>query len=193
MMFEELLKNYYQVILADPPWPGHKKGWTARSGRGFTVEEHYPSMNREELLSLPIRNLATDNSLLFLWVRSPRLGLGLEVMKAWGFTYKTVVFVWVKLDPLAQTPFIGLGYWTQTSVELCLLGKRGNPKRKEAGMRQLITASRREHSRKPDEQYERIERMVEGPYLELFARQRRPGWDSWGLEVDKFKTGNVNQ
>jgi N6-adenosine-specific RNA methylase IME4 len=114
-----------------------------------------------------------------MWAVASHLERATDLALAWGFSYKTTAFVWVK-------PSIGMGYWTRKQTEICLLFTRGKPRRVNAGVSELIEAPRREHSRKPDEQYERIERLVAGPYLELFARQRRLGWDAWGLEVDKF-------
>ena len=115
----------------------------------------------------------------------------LPLIDAWGFTYKTCAFCWVKGEGLPLFPDdiktqVGMGYWSRANTEVCLLATRGSPKRLNADVRQVILDKRREHSRKPDEIYERIERLVEGPYLEMFARQRRDGWDQFGLEVDKF-------
>jgi N6-adenosine-specific RNA methylase IME4 len=115
----------------------------------------------------------------------------LEVMAAWGFTYKTIGFVWAKTTSRTDMSWapkyhMGLGYWTRANVEIVLLGVRGKPKRTGKGVRQLIVAPKREHSRKPDEFYERAERLCDGPYLELFSRQSRPGWSAFGNEVGKF-------
>src|SRR4029079_10775122 len=123
----------------------------------------------------------------------PVLEWSLRTITAWGFAYKTGGFVWAKAHAgqieMFQDevqPLMGTGYWTRANTEVCLLATRGKPKRLNADVRQAIIAPRREHSRKPDGIHERIERLVAGPYLELFARQRRPGWDCWGNEVDKF-------
>ena len=112
-------------------------------------------------------------------------------MTAWGFMYKTVAFNWVKLNKngeakrVADDPFFtGLGYWTRANPELCLLGTRGRPKRKSKAVRRLVVSERREHSRKPDEVHDRIERLVDGPYLELFAREKRGRWDGIGDQLD---------
>ena len=184
-MFEELPEHHYRVILADPPWQGYGPHGMAISGMYHTTEDHYHTMCVDEICNLPAGDLAARDSLLLLWARSPRLREALQVMRAWGFEYKTIAFVYVKLDK-KSIPIMGLGYWTRTSAEVCLLGKRGKPHRVANNVKQMILTRRREHSRKPDEQYDRIEQMIEGPYLELFARQRRPGWDAWGDEVDKF-------
>jgi N6-adenosine-specific RNA methylase IME4 len=105
--------------------------------------------------------------------------------------YKTCAFSWLKADPyrlFADEPavYMGLGYWTRANTEACLLGTRGKKKRRDNSVRQGIIAPKRQHSRKPDEIHSRIERLVSGPYLELFARQQRPGWTVWGNETDKF-------
>lgn len=114
-------------------------------------------------------------------------------MKAWDFEYKTCGFCWVKahanqIDMFRDDiePHMTLGYWTRSNSEVCLLATRGKPRRRATDVKQAIIEPRREHSRKPDEIHERIERLVAGPYLELFARQQRPGWDCWGNETDKF-------
>ncbi len=116
------------------------------------------------------------------------------VIKQWGFEYKTCGFAWMKADVSTVDLFggsvqthMGLGYWTRANSEVCLLATRGSPKRLNADVRQGIIAPRREHSRKPDGVHERIERLVGGPYLELFARQERSGWTVWGNETNKFK------
>lgn len=151
-------------------------------------------MSLPEIEELPVRDLAARSCCLFMWVTWPFLKAGLEVIEAWGFTYKTCAFAWMKanasqLDLLRDDmdPAMLTGYWTRANSEVCLLATCGKPTRRDAGVRQGIIEPRREHSRKPDCVYERIERLVDGPYLELFARTRREGWDCWGRETDKFK------
>jgi N6-adenosine-specific RNA methylase IME4 len=119
-----------------------------------------------------------------MWATNPTLPQALEVITAWGFTYKTVAFTWAKTTKDGSGFPIGCGFWTRANPEMCLLGTRGHPKRLSASVRQLIVSPRREHSRKPDEIYDQIEELVAGPYLELFARSQRPGWDAWGNEVE---------
>jgi N6-adenosine-specific RNA methylase IME4 len=121
---------------------------------------------------------------LFLWATDPSLPQALEVMAAWGFVYKTVAFTWAKTTKDGTGFPIGCGYWTRANPEQCLLATRGRPQRLSRAVPQLVLAPRREHSRKPDQVYERIEALVPGPYLELFAREQRPGWDSRGYEVE---------
>ena len=115
----------------------------------------------------------------------PLLREALQVMDAWGFEYRTTAFTWAKVNR-DGSPYMGLGYWTRGNAELCLFGKRGTPKRIAQDVPQLIIERRREHSRKPDCVHQRIERLVAGPYLELFGRQSRPGWTVWGNEATKF-------
>lgn len=171
----------YGVIYADPPW-----GFKVRSdkGMGRSAEAHYDTMSLEDVKAMPVQDMAAPDCVLLLWVTDPFLALGLDVIDAWGFAYKTIGFYWAKTGKTPGTFPIGTGYWTRANPELCLLATRGRPKRLNADVRKLIMAPRREHFRKPDEAYDRIERLVAGPYLELFARQRRAGWDSLGAEVD---------
>lgn len=174
--------GHYGVILADPPW-----AFSVRSpkGMGRSAENHYPTMPIAEIKRLPVADLAAKDCVLLMWVTDPFLSAGFDVLKAWGFAYKTVGFYWTKTNR-DGSPFTGTGYWTRANPEQCLLATRGNPKRVDKGVSRLIVSRRREHSRKPDEQYERIERLCRGPYAELFARSSRPGWDSWGNQVGKF-------
>jgi N6-adenosine-specific RNA methylase IME4 len=129
------------------------------------------------IASLPVGALAARDCALFLWTIDSHFAVALAVGRAWGFEYKTRAFEWFK------GPKIGMGYWTRKQTESCLLFTRGKPRRLGKGVRQVIEAPRREHSRKPDETYDRIEALVGGPYVELFARSRRPGWHAWGNEV----------
>ena len=173
--------HHYHVILADPPWTF---ATYSQKGKGRSAEAHYDCMSIADIKSLPVADWAASDCALFLWVTDPTLPQALEVLAAWGFVYKTVAFTWVKTTR-DGTPFpIGCGYWTRANPELCLLGTRGRPQRLSRSVRQLVFAPRREHSRKPDEVYELIEKLVAGPYLELFGRAPRAGWDSWGKEAE---------
>jgi N6-adenosine-specific RNA methylase IME4 len=151
-------------------------------------------MKEEELNALPVGDLAADDCVLFLWTCWPVLPWSLRTIEAWGFTYKTCGFAWVKahakqIDMFRDDiePHMTLGYWTRSNSEVCLLATKGNPKRRATDVRQAIIEPRREHSRKPDCVPSRIERLVAGPYLELFARTQRPGWTVWGNQTDKFQ------
>lgn len=182
----------YQVIYADPPWrfkswsdEGKDRSPDAMVRQKGLAERHYATMDKASIcglldeLELPIARDAT----LLLWAVDCMLPEALEVMEAWGFQFKTVAFTWAKTNRTKPGYSVGLGYWTRGNPEMCLLGTRGSPKRKSAAVRQLIVSERREHSRKPDEAYERIETLLDGPYIELFARNRRPGWESRGNQL----------
>jgi N6-adenosine-specific RNA methylase IME4 len=191
-MFAEFPKHHYGAILADPPWIFDVWGDSADSNR--SAEQHYDCMTTAEISNLPVAALAADDCVLFLWICWPMMPQALDVMKAWDFTYKTCAFSWMKADASQVDMFpdnypvqVGTGYWTRANSEVCLLGTRGSPKRINNDVRQGIIAPRREHSRKPDGVHERIERLVAGPYLELFARQRRSNWSAWGNETEKFQ------
>lgn len=201
----------FPVILADPPWrfaTFSEKGrgrcpdgpLTRNESRQNSPARHYDTMSLEEIKALPVAASAAKDCVLLMWAVDPLLPAALEVGAAWGFKFKTIAFVWAKerrttskrgaafTNPDEQRFPMGTGYWTRANPELCLLFTRGHPKRVSASVRKLLIAPRREHSRKPDEQYDRIEALVDGPGLELFARQNgRPGWTCWGNETDKFE------
>lgn len=179
----------YGAILIDPPWSF--KAWSGDALPSRVADAHYQTMTMADIAALPIAENAAEDCALFCWICWPTLPDALEIIKGWGFTYKTCGFNWIKGNSLPLFPDdfkdkMGLGYWTRANSEVCLLATRGKPKRKNADVRQVIQSPLREHSRKPDDQYARIERLVDGPYLEMFARQRYPGWDVWGNETDKF-------
>jgi N6-adenosine-specific RNA methylase IME4 len=191
--FAALPRNHFHVVLVDPPW--HFQTWS-RNGRDRSPDQHYQTMQLVDLAALPVADLVATDSVLLLWATWPLLPEALALIQAWGFKYKTCAFAWMKADPYRlfaddATPFAGLGYWTRANTEPCLLATRGKPKRLNADVRQGIIRPRREHSRKPDDIYARIERLVPGPYCELFARQTRPGWTCWGNELDKFTRYNI--
>lgn len=140
----------YQIIYVDPPW--NYKVYS-KKGLGRSAESHYPTMSIEDICALPVGNLADKDCALFLWVTIPCLLEGLSVLKAWGFTYKTVGFVWVKQNRKADSLFWGMGYWTRSNVELCILATKGHPKRINAAVHQVIVSHIEEHSknrRKPE-------------------------------------------
>jgi N6-adenosine-specific RNA methylase IME4 len=191
MMFDGLKRGHYAAILADPPWQFNY--WADSDKAHGTANSHYGTMDTAAIEQLPVSSLAAPDCILFVWVCWPNLLDSLRVIEEWGFKYKTCAFAWTKahagqfemFQDVIET-YMGLGYWSRANTEACLLATRGQPKRLNADVRQAIIAPRREHSRKPDGIHERIERLVAGPYLELFARQQRPGWDVWGNETDKF-------
>lgn len=169
----------YQVIYADPPWDYQQ---CRLSG---SAKKHYPTMRIEELCALPVADIADRDCALFLWATFPQLPEALRLIQAWGFVYKTVAFVWLKQNRKALTWFYGLGFWTRSNAEVCLLATKGHPKRQSAGIHQLVISPVERHSKKPDEVREKIvELMGDVPRIELFARQQTPGWDVWGNEVE---------
>ncbi len=193
---DDLPAGQFGCILADPPW-----AFRTFSGETMTphrsAEDHYPTMTLAEMASLPVAERAAKDCALFMWIVGSHLTEAIALADAWGFTFKTDAFYWVKQRLIGgdqadlftndlPEPRMGFGYWTRKQVEPCWLFTRGKPKRISAGVRQVILEPRREHSRKPDSQYERIEALVGGPYLELFGRTRRTGWQTWGNETGKF-------
>ena len=170
----------YDIIYADPPWTYKDKS----KSHGGGAESHYKTMNINDICSLPIQNITTDNCILFLWVTMPMLEEGLQVIKSWGFTYKTVGFTWVKQNKKSDSLFMGMGRWTRANAEICLIATKGKPKRVNAGVHSIIISHLEGHSKKPDEVRERIiDLMGDIPRIELFARQEATGWDCWGNEI----------
>lgn len=182
------LHKKYRVIYSDPPWQYLSY---APSGMKKSAQNHYDCMSIDDLKSLPVSDIAQDNAIMFMWVTDPLLPKQIEVMESWGFSYRTMGFVWIKMNKTQQTPFFGLGYYTRKNCEYVIIGvkgKIGRPLVKNVSM--VIQSKIREHSRKPDEIYPLIESMYSGPYIELFARQKYPNWDSWGNEISKFEPMN---
>lgn len=162
----------YNIIYADPPWRYE------RNGVQGAAEKHYPTMTIDELCRLPVSELADKDSVLFLWATFPQLREALRVIESWGFLYKSVAFVWLKQNKSGHGWFYGLGFWTRGNAEICLLAKRGKPKRRSAGVHQFIISPVEEHSKKPDVTRDKIIELAgDLPRVELFARQKAPGWD----------------
>jgi N6-adenosine-specific RNA methylase IME4 len=184
-------RRKYGVIYADPPWSF--RNWS-KKGTGRNAVSHYDCLDFAALSRLPVSDLAAENCALFLWATDPLLPKAIELIQSWGFEYKTVAFYWVKLNTKAKHDadyFTGLGYWSRANPEQCLLATRGKPSRLAKDVRRLVVEKRREHSRKPDCVRERIERLVGGPYFELFARETKPDWDCWGNQTALFDKGAV--
>jgi N6-adenosine-specific RNA methylase IME4 len=169
-------------IYADPPWT-----FEAYSGKGKmkSAERHYDTASLDAIKALPVADLAADDCALFLWCTMPQIPEALEAIKAWGFSYKTVAFTWVKLNKSGNGIFLGLGYWTRANPEICLLATKGDPTRLAMDVRQVVMAPVGAHSTKPEEVRKRIERLLAGPYLELFARAPAEGWTVWGNEAPR--------
>jgi len=173
----------YQIIYADPPWAFNfqKRNGLSDEAKG----KLYGTMTGRDIcnLGIDLRPYLADDCILFLWVMNSELPLALNVIKDWGFTYKTVAFTWVKTTK--NTYHFGGGNWTRSNPELCLLATKGHIARKSASVRNLIVSPLREHSRKPDEVRNCIVDLVgDLPRIELFARQKVEGWDCWGNEVE---------
>jgi N6-adenosine-specific RNA methylase IME4 len=184
---EELLASnlgHFATILADPPWQ-----FTNRTGK--MAPEHkrlkrYSTLTLQEVMELPVAQVALPRAHLYLWVPNALILEGLEVMRRWGFTYKTNI-VWYKIRKDGGPDGRGVGFYFRNVTELCLFGIRGkNNRTLAAGRRQvnILTTRKREHSRKPDEIYDIIESCSPGPYLELFARHARSKWVQWGNEIE---------
>ena len=174
---------HFGAIMADP-------GITFRAysskGEGRSPQKHYRCTPIADLLKLRVADVVADDSFLFLWIPLRSVDLVLPLMGAWGFVFSGSAFVWVKQNKTGAGWFVGAGYGTRHNAEVCWLGRRGKPQRKSKAVRELIVAPRREHSRKPDEVYQRIEALCAGPYLELYARQQWPGWTCLGDESERF-------
>lgn len=176
---ETMETRRYPVLYADPPYR-----YDMRRGRGV-AENHYRTMGIDGICALPVEAIAERDCALFLWATFPMLPEALRVIRAWGFEYKTVAFLWVKTYRRSATWFYGMGFWTRSNAEVCLLAIRGHPRRVHKGIHQLVVAPVEAHSRKPDEVRERIVALMgDVPRIELFARQRTQGWDTWGDEVE---------
>jgi N6-adenosine-specific RNA methylase IME4 len=199
-MFEGIERSHYAAIIADPPW--HFKARTELQTSNWNsrrdAEKHYAVMGIDEIKAMPVKALAAKDAHLFIWTTGPNLQRTFEVIEAWGFRYSAVAFTWVKLKrsfnamqlrvlpTLESDLHVGLGLTTRKNAEFCLLARRGNARREAKNVREIILSPVREHSRKPDEVYDRVTRYCAGPYLELFSRQSRPGWTTWGNEATKF-------
>jgi len=170
----------YKVILADPPWQW--KTWS-KKGRTKTPDKHYAEMSLDKIKKLNVQKYAANDCVLLLWTTYPHILDAFKIINAWGFKFSTIAFTWVKTNKNSGSIFMGMGYWTRTNAEICMLAKQGHPHRQAADVRQVIISPRRRHSQKPDEQYKRIERLLIGPYLELFARYKHKHWDIWGNEL----------
>lgn len=176
----------YNIIYADPPWSYRDKRTNKKMSGGAT--RHYKTMKIEQIEAMgeAIKNITAENCMLFLWATFPNLIEALKTIKAWGFTYKTLGFSWIKTNKKDKKPFFGIGFYTKSNCEICLLAIKGKPSNLKVSnyVSSCIISERREHSKKPDEARERIEQLVgQVPKIELFARQQVEGWDCWGNEV----------
>lgn len=174
----------YKIIYADPAWSYNDKLGNDVAWGGVNNEKTgYITQSKDWIKNLNVNNIADKDSVLFIWAVSPLLPDAFEVMRAWGFKYKTVAFVWSK-ETVNKKKVANMGRWTMGNVEMCLLGVKGKPKREIKNIRQLVEAERKRHSEKPDEVRKRIVKLMgDIPRIELFAREKKEGWDVWGNEV----------
>jgi N6-adenosine-specific RNA methylase IME4 len=190
----------YQIIYADPPWT--YPNWNLRqklqgdflgisSQKDRSPSRHYPTMTIDDIRNLPISQLTDTHCVLFLWVLPNMLKEGIATLESWGFTYKTIAFTWVKKNKKKDSWFWGMGGWTRSNAELCLLGIKGQPKRIAKNIHSIIETPIDTHSKKPSEVRDKIVLLCgDVPRIELFARTQALGWDAWGNETDKFSEGH---
>lgn len=171
----------YQVIYADPPWTFKVR---SSKGEGRSAKKHYPVMDAPDIRNLDIPSLASESCVLFMWATAPNLIEAFELIKAWGFVYKTVAFTWIKKNKKKDSLFWGMGYWTRQNAEFCLLATKGTPKRISKSIHSSVVSPIGRHSAKPAEVRDRIAQLMgDVPRIELFARQKTEGWDIWGNEL----------
>lgn len=187
----DLPSGPFGSILADPPWK-----FVNRTGK--MAPEHkrlyrYATMTNQEIVDLPVSKLAAEKAHLYLWVPNALVGLGLQVMEAWGFTYKTNL-VWYKIRKDGGPDRRGVGFYFRNVTELILFGIRGRLRTLSPGrsLPNILLSMKREHSRKPDQLYTIIEKCSPGPYLELFNRIPRPGWTCWGNQAGSYQPPDNN-
>ena len=180
--------NKYQIIYADPPWDF--RGYDLKKEARY-VGNKYKVQSKEWIENLAIKEISDENCVLFLWTTMPKLNEVFDLIRKWGFEYKTVAFTWVKKNKKSNSWFWGMGRWTRANAELCLLATKGNPKKISSSVHSVIDTSIEEHSKKPSEVRKRIvELMGDLPRIELFARKKNTlfdefkGWDVWGNEVE---------
>ncbi len=176
----ELPKGKYNIIYADPPWE-----YDRTIGQGVAIDQ-YDLMPLEEIKRLPIKDLSSEHCILFLWATFPKLKEALEVIEAWNFEYKTVGFTWIKTNKNNNKPFFGIGSYTKSNAEICLLATKGEPHIfvKDNSISSVILSPLQEHSKKPGEVREKIVQLVgDIPKIELFAREKVKNWESWGNEI----------
>lgn len=187
----------YNIIYADPPWDyGGRKLIRIFNGKDYTkdINQHYPTLKTKDICSLPVKDLVDENCVLFMWTTHPHLENAFKVLKSWGFSYSTVAFEWFKTTP-KNNPVCFMGSWvTGGAIELCLLAKKGKPKRISKIVKRLLIKQRGKHSEKPAEIRQRIvDLMGDIPRIELFARQKTEGWDIWGNELENDINLDIHQ
>jgi N6-adenosine-specific RNA methylase IME4 len=182
--FSKLQQNHYKVVYADPPWT-----FVVRSPKGETKspQSHYQCMTIDAIKALPVAQLAhPEGSVCVMWTTAPMIQEGLDTLKAWGWTYKSMA-AWAKRSSTGTKWAFGTGYIFRSAAEFILVGTRGKIQQKARNVRNLLVSPVREHSRKPDLIYDLVESLWDGPYVELFSRTHRQGWDSFGDQIGKFE------
>ena len=170
----------YNIIYADPPWAYRDRASAGKRGASFK----YKVQEQDWICNLPVQDISDDNCVLFMWVTMPQLPNAFEVINSWGFKYKTCGFTWVKKNKIKDSWFMGMGNWTRSNSELCLLSVKGKPKRADASILSVVDTPIERHSKKPDVVKDHIVKLCgDLPRIELFARQKTKGWDVWGNEV----------
>jgi N6-adenosine-specific RNA methylase IME4 len=176
-----LFLKKYDIIYVDPPWTYRDKALSGNRG----AECKYPVLSLEDLRNLNIQELASDHCAMFMWVTFPMLAEGLELIKTYGFTYKTVGFVWIKTNKKSGGFFMGMGNYSRSNAEVCLIGIKGRPQRVSKSIRQVVESPLEQHSKKPGIVRDRIvELMGDKSRIEIFAREKIEGWDCLGNDVD---------
>ena len=183
----------YGCIYMDPPW--QFRTFDGESAVSTLADDPYPTMTLDEMKALPVGETAGPDCLLIMWVVSSHIPQAIELAAHWGFTYRSLGPIWAKerspdqIEMFGDAPIcdLGMGYWFRQQGEIALVFGKGSPGRLSCGVRQMIFEPRREHSRKPELVAQREEQLVAGPYLEMFGRQDRPGWDVWGNQIGRFE------
>jgi N6-adenosine-specific RNA methylase IME4 len=174
----------YQIIYCDPPWKYNSRANHKTRFRGGACG-HYPLMSMDEIKALPIDKIAGDNCVLFMWCTFPYLDEQIKLFNHWGFRYRTLGFSWIKTNSKNGKPFFGVGYYAKSNCEVCLMGMKGQLKPISNKISSVVISPRRKHSQKPDEVRERIVKLFgDLPRIELFAREKFPGWNVFGNEVE---------
>ena len=176
-----MIPHKYNIIYADPPWSFKTY---SDNGKDRSPENHYDCMSLQDIKELPVNNISEDNCVLFIWVTYPCLEQAFDVINAWGFTFKTVGFTWVKKNKKADSWFWGMGYWTRSNAEICIIATKGSIPRQSSSVHQIIDTPIEAHSKKPDVTRERIVELCgDLPRIELFARENLEHWDCWGNQT----------
>lgn len=177
----------YKIIYADPPWK-YVQDKKSKDFRAVT-SEHYETMTTEELCKLPVDKICKDSAILFMWATFPTIQEAFKVMKSWGFEYKTCGFLWIKKTKKSNVNAWGMGFYTRSNAEICLIGIKKKSKAKDLikshAVHQIVESVRLRHSEKPPEVRDKIiELCGNEPRIELFAREKKKGWDVWGNEIN---------